>query len=112
MCHLDHPSKAQYDFSDIVGHNGADPNELVKFSVSETLHKMIDIEELIDSHDIREYSSLCRYLRYDRIDLYQIVATKNSIHFKSYVTSHRNAMKELESQVSGAVSDINQYDHI
>ena len=112
MCHLDHPSKAQYDFDDIVGHNGADPHELVKFSVSETLHKMINIEEIIDKYDIREYKKLCEFLRYERIDLYQLVATKNSIHFKAYVTSHRHYMRDLERDLSNAVSLMDDDDHV
>ena len=92
MAHLDHPSKAQYDVNDIVGHNGADPAEIMRYSVTEMLNKMIAIEEFIESNNITEYATLCRLIRYEYPDWYQIVVTKNTVHFRAFVTSFRNSL--------------------
>ncbi len=91
MAHLDHPSKAQYDVNEIIGHNGADPAEVLRYSVTETLNKMIAIEEYIESNQITEYATLCRMIRYEYPDWYQIVVTKNTVHFRAFVTSFRNS---------------------
>lgn len=81
MAHLDHPSKAQYDVNDIVGHNGADVAEIMRYSVTETLNKMIAIEEFIEQNKITEYATLCRLIRYNNPDWYQIVVTKTLFIF-------------------------------
>lgn len=91
MAHLDHPSKAQYDVNDIVGHNGADVAEIMRYSVTETLNKMIAIEEFIEQNKITEYATLCRLIRYNNPDWYQIVVTKNTVHFRTFVNSFRNS---------------------
>lgn len=91
MAHLDHPSKAQYDVNEIIGHNGADPAEILRYSVTETLNKMIAIEEYIENNRITEYATLCRMIRYEYPDWYQLVVTKNTVHFRTFVTSFRNS---------------------
>lgn len=91
MAHLDHPKKAQYDVNDIIGHNGADVAEIMRYSVTETLNKMIAIEEFIEQNKITEYATLCRLIRYSNPDWYQIVVTKNTVHFRTFVNSFRNS---------------------
>lgn len=93
MAHLDHPKKAQYSVEDIVGHNGADPLEIMRFSQTEVLQKMIQVEEMIDNLGITEYSDLCRLLRDNSLELYQLVVTRNTVHFRTYVTSNREKQK-------------------
>lgn len=90
MAHMDHPSKAQYEVTDIIGHNGIDPFDIIKFSKTETLHTMIEIQQYIRDNDIFEYSVLCDRLETGRIDWYSLVTTKNTIHFKTYIQSRRN----------------------
>jgi len=104
MAHLDHPTKAQYSVEDIVGHNGADPLEIMRFSLTETLQKMIQVEELIDKLEITEYSDLCRLLRNNSLDLYQLVVTRNTVHFRTYVTSNREKLKGLKGSAEGNTS--------
>jgi len=89
MAHLDHPRKAQYDVTDIVGHNGADPAEILRYSITETLEKMIAIEEFIEENNITEYQQLCKRVRYEHLDWYQIITTKNTLHFSRFVNSLR-----------------------
>lgn len=103
MAHLDNPLKAQYDFADIVGHNGADVNELVKFSISETLHKMVEIEQYIETHDIRELCDLASAIRDTHVDWYQIISTKNTVYFNAFIRSYRHKMQTLERKVQGKI---------
>lgn len=106
MAHLDHPSKAQYDINDIVGHNGADPAEIMRYSVTETLNKMIAIEEFIEQNKITEYATLCRMIRYEYPDWYQIVVTKNTVHFRTFVASFRNGFYQNRVKVDPETGEI------
>lgn len=106
MAHLDHPSKAQYDVNDIVGHNGADVAEVLRYSVTETLNMMIEIEEYIENNHITEYATLCRLIRYTHPDWYQIVVTKNTFHFRTFVNSYRNGFyKNVDVETGEVISD-------
>lgn len=106
MAHLDNPLKAQYDVNDIVGHNGADVAEILKYSLTETLNKMIAIEEFIENNHITEYATLCRKIRYDYPDWYQIVVTKNTVHFRTFVNSYRNGFyKNVDVETGEVMSD-------
>lgn len=90
FAHLDHPSKAQYEVSDIIGHNGADPAEILRYSQTETLNMMIAIEEFIEGNGIVEYQQLCKAIRYDHPEWYQLVSTRNTVHFKAFISSFRH----------------------
>lgn len=105
MAHLDHPSKAQYDVNDIVGHNGADVAEIMRYSLTETMNKMIAIEEFIEQNHITEYATLCKMIRYSNPDWYQIVVTKNTVHFRAFVTSYRNVFYDSVDQETGEVKN-------
>lgn len=103
MAHLDSPTKAQYDVADITGHNGADPNEIMKFSLSETLHKMIEIEKYIEENNITELCELSARIRETHIDWYQIVTTKNTVYFNAFIRSRRHkarAMQEMKQALN------------
>ena len=97
MAHLDNPTKAQYRFEDIIGHNGADPLDIVRFNATETLHKMIAIEEYIETNDIREMSDLTRQIRYTHLDWYQIVTVRNTVYFNAFVRSFRHKREKLDA---------------
>lgn len=98
MAHLDNPSKAQYDVADIIGHNGADPNEIIRFSLSETLHKMIEIEKYIEQNDITELAVLSARIRSDHMDWYQILSTKNTVYFNAFIRSRRHMAEKKKLQ--------------
>lgn len=89
MAHLDNPEKVQYNVDDIIGHNGADVMEIIRFSMTETLNKMIAIEEYIESNGITEFAELSKSVRYDHPDWYQIITTKNTLYFSNLLRSHR-----------------------
>ena len=97
MAHMDNPTKAQYNFEDIIGHNGADPLDIVRFNASETLHKMILIEKYIEEHDIRELCDLSAQIREDHIDWYQIVTTRNTVYFNAFIRSYRHKARKYDA---------------
>lgn len=90
MAHLDHPNKVQYDINDIVGHNGADPAEVLRYSATETIGMMIAMEEYIEEHGITELSDFSRAIRYDRPEWYTLLATKMTMYFSSFIRSRRH----------------------
>lgn len=98
MAHLDNPSKAQYDVADIIGHNGADPAELLKYSQTETINMMVAIEEYIDDNMITELSDLSAMIRYEHPDWYTLVATKCTVYFSAYITSRRHKLARIDPE--------------
>lgn len=108
MAHLDSPSKAQYDVSDIVGHNGADPQEIIKFSMSETLHKMIEMEQFIEKADITSLCDFAPMIREDHIDWYQILTTKNTYYFNCFIHS-RYEKKKAAQDIQRAIDEGKAY---
>lgn len=98
MAHLDNPSKAQYDVADIVGHCGADPAELLRYSQTETIDMMIAIEEYIDENNITELCDLSRLIRYEHHDWYTMVATKCTVYFNAYIRSRRHKLFGVDAE--------------
>lgn len=96
MAHLDHPSKAQYDIKDIIGHNGADPAEVLRYSLTETLEMMVAIEEFIEERDVTELCDLSVLIRYEHPEWYQIVTTKNTVYFNAFIRSRRHKLEKLQ----------------
>ncbi len=90
FAHLDNPEKVQYDIKDIIGHNGVDVSELFKMSMSETLDRMIEIEEYIETHDITEMCDLAVMVRYEHKDWYRIITTQSTMYFNAFIRSRRH----------------------
>lgn len=90
FAHLDNPSKAQYDVADIIGHNGADVAEVLRYSQTETINMMIAIEEYIEEHDITELCDLSACIRSTHPEWYTIVATKCTVYFNAFIRSRRH----------------------
>jgi hypothetical protein len=114
MAHLDHPSKAQYDVKDIIGHNGADVAELLQYSRSETLDMMVAIEEYIEDNQIIELCDLSRAIRRDHPEWYTMVATQSTYYFSAFIRSYKakllatGRLLEVDSQgeiVSHTIAD-------
>lgn len=90
FAHLDHPSKAQYEVSDIIGHNGADPAEILRYSQTETLAMMIEIEKFIEQNDVTELCDLSMLIRETHPEWYMIITTRNTVYFNAFIRSRRH----------------------
>lgn len=101
MAHLDHPDKAQYDVNDIIGHNGADPSEVMRFSARETIEMMIEMEEYIEQNRIMELRDFSAAIRYDKPEWYTILATKQTRYFSDFIRSCRHAWMREDYEAAG-----------
>lgn len=93
MAHLDNPEKAQYDVADIIGHNGADPAELLRYSATETREMIIAMEEYIEHNNIYELVDFSRAIRYTHPEWHTILATKMTYYFNAFIRSNRHRME-------------------
>lgn len=106
FAHLDHPSKAQYDTNDIIGHGGANPEEIMKPSQEETRNIMIEIEEYIEEHNITELCDLSAKIRKTEPEWYTLITTRNTIYFNAFIRSRRHKLKEQEEMQNKIVKAI------
>lgn len=92
--HLDNPDKYQYDDRDRIFINSFDSNEVNKLTETEIDKLKFEIQILIDTENILEYSKLMKRLATD--DLFELwrVASKHTLFFKSYLDSKRNVSRE------------------
>lgn len=101
MAHLDNPEKAQYEVADIVGHNGADPAELLRFSATETRLMIVAMEEFIDDNGITELADFSAAIRYDNPEWHTILATKMTTYFNAYIRSRQHkASESVEKEIA------------
>jgi len=98
FAHMDHPSKAQYDVADIIGHNGADPAEILRYSQSETIAMMIAIEEYIESNRITELCDLSAAIRDTYPEWYMIISTRSTVYFNAFIRSYRHKLQLMSEQ--------------
>lgn len=94
MAHMDNPDKTQYDSADIVGHNGADPAEVLRYSATETREMIVAMEEYIEEHNITELADFSRAIRYDYPEWHTIVATKMTMYFNAFIRSCRHKAEQ------------------
>lgn len=97
FAHLDNPDKAQYDIADIVGHNGADPAELLRFSATETREMIIAMEEYIEDHGITELAEFSKAIRYNYPEWHTILATKMTFYFTHFIRSRKSQRFETNN---------------
>ena len=90
MAHMDNPDKAQYEVSEIVGHNGADPAEILRYSATETREMIVAMEEYIEENDIIELADFSKAIRYDRPEWHTLLATKMTMYFNAFIRSCRH----------------------
>lgn len=90
MAHLDNPEKAQYDPSEIVGYNGVDVAEILRYSATETREMVIAMEEFIENHRITELSDFSQAIRYDYPEWHTILTTKMTVYFSAFIKSRRH----------------------
>ena len=90
MAHMDNPDKAQYDPNEIIGHNGADPAEILRYSATETREMIVAMEEYIEQHGIIELSDFSAAIRYERPEWHTLLATKMTMYFNAFIRSQRH----------------------
>lgn len=100
FAHLDHPDKAQYSINDIVGHNGADPTDVMKYSRTEKQNLIIEMEEFIEEHNITELCDLSRAIRYAYPEWHYILTTEKTTFFCKLLDSLRNKAKDSKGGIA------------
>lgn len=110
FAHLDHPSKAQYDVADIIGHGGADVLELMRYSQAETMEMMKDIEKYIEKLQITELCDLSACIRDTHPEWYTIITTRNTVYFNAFIRSYRHKLKEQDKTVEAIKNGIAEID--
>lgn len=98
MAHMDNPDKAQYDPNEIVGHNGADPAEILRYSATETRMMIIAMEEYIEQNGILELADFSAAIRYDHPEWHTLVATKMTMYFNAFIRSRRHKAERGSNQ--------------
>lgn len=90
LTHKDNPEKFQYSDSDITTINGFSIMDFVDLTKSEVLTIKKELQTLIRTADILEYSDLMDLLQdSDMVQQYD-VASSNTFFFEKYITSRRN----------------------
>lgn len=96
MAHLDNPDKAPYDVAEIIGHNGADPSEILRYSATETREMIIAMEEYIEQNNITELADFSKSIRYEYPEWHTIVATKMTVYFNAFIRSCRHKTNPVQ----------------
>lgn len=96
LTHIDYPEKAQYNKDEIIGLNGADLSELWKETKSESIKLKMDIEMLIQEHNILEYNDLLIYLRTHKGPDMWDKAASNTILFCNLLKSKRHSQPRYD----------------
>lgn len=92
--HKDNPEKFQYSDSDIQTVNGFSIMDFVELTKSEVLAIKRELQSLIRSADILEYSDFMDLLQdSDMVQQYD-VASCNTYFFEKYISSRRNRHKK------------------
>lgn len=103
LCHLDNPEKEPYNIEDIEALNGADVMELLKYTQAETQATMIAMEEYIEAHGITTVSAFSRAIRYSHPDWYNILSTKSTTYFRSFINGFWRELNPQQQQPQGDV---------
>lgn len=93
LTHEDNPDKYQYDKSDIVPINGFDVHDYIEISKTEAMKILKDIQNVILTVDIREYSDLLDYLIEVNQDWWQ-VAVSHTMMLNAYLKSRRYKLQQ------------------
>lgn len=96
MAHMDNPDKAQYEVTGIVGHNGADPAEILRYSATETREMIVAMEEYIEENNITELADFSKAIRYERPEWHTILATKMTMYFNAFIRSCRHKAEIMQ----------------
>lgn len=101
--HKDNPEKYQYNEDDIQCFNGFDIKDYNQLTTSQTLAIKKELQKIILSNHILEYSDLMDYLlENDLNDFYQ-VASNNTMFFDRYISSKRNKIKDTLQDIQNMI---------
>jgi len=89
FAHMDNPEKAQYDPADIIGHNGIDVAELLRYSATETRLMIIAMEEFIEQRKLTELCAFSAAIRYEHPEWHTLLATKMTMYFSAFIKSRK-----------------------
>lgn len=91
MAHLDHPDKAQYSASKIIGHGGFDVAAQLRATSSERYQIISDMMEFCKQNNICEMSDLSDYARTEHYDDWFPILTDSATRImETYVRSIRH----------------------
>ena len=88
--HLDNPEKYQYDDRNRMFFNGFDKNLVEQLTKTEILKIKIELQNMINDNDIKEYCDLLDLLLENNCNEMYDVASTHTIFFNTYLTSKRN----------------------
>lgn len=92
--HLDNPEKYQYDDRDRIFINDFDISEVSKLTETEIDRLKLEIQNLIETEDIKDYCKLMVRLSIDSCFELWRIASRNVVFFKSFIDSRRNVSRE------------------
>lgn len=92
--HKDNPEKYQYSEVDIRCFNGFSIRDYVELTKTEVLRIKSELQQLIRSLNIIEYSDFMDYLQDNQLTDFYDVASCNTYFFEKYISSRRNAQKK------------------
>lgn len=90
LTHKDNPEKFQYDENLIQTINGFSIFDFCELTKSEVISIKRNLQSLIRSLDIREYSDFMDYLLDNELTSEYDVASCNTYFFEKYISSRRN----------------------
>lgn len=94
--HKDNPEKFQYEEHEITTINGFSIMDFVELTKSEVLTIKRELQSLIRSADILEYSDLMDLLQDSEMVQQYDVASCNTYFFEKYISSRRNKRTPLD----------------
>lgn len=110
FAHLDNPEKAQYSFSDIVGHQGADVQSYLKPTTAMRYACIRDMMSYINDNEITEYWQFVDYASRERFDdWFPLLCDSCSYVIGNYIKSRRHYFKEnsdVKSLVDPATGEL------
>ncbi len=89
MAHLDHPDKAQYKISDIIGHGGVDLASLLRPSSSERYQLIAEMIVFVRDKGIMEMEDLLVYAMSERFDDWFPLLCDNSAYIMGKLLNSR-----------------------
>lgn len=91
MAHLDHPDKAQYSRSEIIGHGGVDVAEYLKPTNSNRYQLIGEMRQWVEDSGCIEFCALFDYAAAERFDDWFPLLCDNSAYIMGeYIKSHRH----------------------
>jgi hypothetical protein len=91
LCHLDHPTKAQYSTDDVRCFGGADYTDIIGLPVDKykAIGEMLDY---LDLHTEMTYYDLLMYARQERFDWFRVLCDSGTYVIKECIKSRRSGV--------------------